>query len=223
MATSGSLVFATGSFQNANGQPTGDQIAYFDGATWRPVGSNGAGNGPWFGDGLALAVYGGQLYAGGGFTSAGGDTLAHGVASRSLRLPDAEIGNFSGNYVGNNVYSSTGAGQTKTMSIARGTSQFFPVLIQNDGLQSASFTLKGTGAATGYTVTFTNYADGANITTAVKNGTFTTGSLARGQNFAMKMTVALSPTAASTGSFYVIASSTVGTPKDVVRGIVNAT
>ncbi len=46
LATSGSLLFAAGSFQDANGVATADHIAYFDGATWRPIGSNGAGNGP---------------------------------------------------------------------------------------------------------------------------------------------------------------------------------
>ena len=76
----------------------------------------------------------------------------------SLQLPDAEIGIFSGNYVGNDVYNKTAVGQTKTMQIAKGASQYFPVLIQNDGPLPASFKVKGTGAATGYTVTYINYA-----------------------------------------------------------------
>ena len=87
MTTSGSLVFATGSFQNANGEPRADDVAYFDGSAWQPVGSNGAGNGPWIGDGTALATYGQKLIAGGNFTSAGGDTMAHGIASYPL-VPD---------------------------------------------------------------------------------------------------------------------------------------
>ena len=174
MTSSGPLLFAAGSWQNANGQPTADVVAYFDGTSWRPVGSNGHGNGPWVGDTQALAVVNGQLYAGGALTGAGGDKKANFAASRSLRLPDAEIGIFSGNYVGNDVYNKTAVGQTKTMQIAKGASQYFPVLIQNDGPLPASFKVKGTGAATGYTVTYINYANGANITTAVRNGTFST-------------------------------------------------
>ena len=223
MTSSGPLLFAAGSWQNANGQPTADVVAYFDGTSWRALGSNGHGNGPWVGDTQALAVVNGQLYAGGALTGAGGDKKANFAASRSLRLPDAEIGIFSGNYVGNDVYNKTAVGQTKTMQIARGASQYFPVLIQNDGPLPASFKVKGTGAATGYTVTYINYANGANITTAVRNGTFSTDTLARGQSFAMKMIVKLSATAAATGTFVVTASSTAGTQPDVVKGVVRAT
>jgi len=84
LASVGSHVFATGTFQNANGDGRADNIAFFDGSTWRPVGSNGAGDGPWAGEGSALALVDRQLYAAGNFTSAGGDTQAQSVASFSL-------------------------------------------------------------------------------------------------------------------------------------------
>ncbi len=84
LTSSGPGVFATGSFQNANGDPVADNVAYFDGSAWHPVGSNGAGDGPLNGAGLALAVFGRQLYAGGSFTSAGGDSQARSAASYSL-------------------------------------------------------------------------------------------------------------------------------------------
>ena len=51
MTTVGPRVFAAGSFQNAGGDPRADQIAYFDGTAWHALGSNGAGNGPWIGNG----------------------------------------------------------------------------------------------------------------------------------------------------------------------------
>ena len=97
------------------------------------------------------------------------------------------------------------------------------MLVQNDGPLPASFKVKGTGAAPGYTVTYINYANGANITAAVRNGTFSTGSLARGQSFALKMIVKLTATAAASATFAVTATSTAGTPPDVVKGIVRAT
>jgi hypothetical protein len=87
MTTSGSRLFVAGSFQNANGDPRADMVATFDGSAWHNVGSNGAGNGPWIGNGLALATYGPLLEAGGNFTSAGGDTLAEYAASYPL-APD---------------------------------------------------------------------------------------------------------------------------------------
>jgi hypothetical protein len=80
----GSYVLATGTFLNANGDPRADNIAFFDGTAWHPVGSDGAGNGPWSGNGLALTVVDRTLYAAGSFTSAGGDPQAHSVASFAL-------------------------------------------------------------------------------------------------------------------------------------------
>ena len=76
LASFGSNVFATGTFQNADGDPLADNIAWFDGTDWNPVGSSGAGNGPWVGEGSALAIVDRQLYAAGNFTSAGGDNQA---------------------------------------------------------------------------------------------------------------------------------------------------
>ena len=89
LTSSGPGVFATGSFQNANADPVADNIAYFDGSAWQPVGSNGAGDGPLNGAGLALAVFGQQLYAGGSFTSAGGDSQARSVAAYSQPVAPA--------------------------------------------------------------------------------------------------------------------------------------
>ena len=84
ITTAGSRVFAAGSFQNADGDPTADQIGVFDGTKWHPVGSDGAGNGPLGGNTLAVSVFGGKLYAGGAFTKAGGDPLASSAASYPL-------------------------------------------------------------------------------------------------------------------------------------------
>lgn len=77
----GTNVYTTGSFQNANGDPTADFIASFDGTDWHPIGSDGAGNGPWSGNGLALGSWKQRLFVGGNFTSAGGDTQAKYLAA----------------------------------------------------------------------------------------------------------------------------------------------
>ena len=73
-------VFVGGNFQNGGGDARADNIARFDGTTWGPVGSDGAGNGPWLGDTRALARFGSDLVAGGNFTRAGGDGLANSIA-----------------------------------------------------------------------------------------------------------------------------------------------
>jgi hypothetical protein len=84
LAGVGSYLFVTGTFLNANGDPRADHVAWFDGTDWHPVGSDGAGNGPWSGNGLALALFQQRLYATGNFTSAGGDTQAQSAASFAL-------------------------------------------------------------------------------------------------------------------------------------------
>lgn len=74
--TSGTHVYATGNWLNVGGDPTADYLADFDGTSWRPVGSNGAGNGALNAKGESITIFGGVLHVGGNFTSAGGDSLA---------------------------------------------------------------------------------------------------------------------------------------------------
>jgi hypothetical protein len=115
MANDGRSVYATGSFQNADGDPTADFIASFDGGAWHPVGSDGAGNGPWGGNGLSLASFDGRLVAGGNFTSAGGDTQAQYLASYAgqVRLTISFVGNGNGR-----VYTNDGIQCSTTCSIS---------------------------------------------------------------------------------------------------------
>jgi hypothetical protein len=63
MAATSSQLVVTGSFQNADGNPAADGVASFDGTAWKPMSSNGAGNGPWIGNGLAVAILGKDVYA----------------------------------------------------------------------------------------------------------------------------------------------------------------
>ena len=96
LTTSGSQLFAAGSFQNANGDSRADNVASFDGSAWHPVGSDGAGNGPLNGEGRALATFGlgAPLHAGGNFTNAGGDTQADFVArygSATVAVPTPTV------------------------------------------------------------------------------------------------------------------------------------
>jgi hypothetical protein len=80
----GSSLYAGGSFTDAGGDPAADFIGVYDGRGWQAVGSNGAGNGALPAKVSALAVFDRlapagdprSLFAGGSFTSAGGDTQA---------------------------------------------------------------------------------------------------------------------------------------------------
>jgi hypothetical protein len=219
--TYGSLIVAAGSFQNANGIATADDTAYFDGTHWHPIGSNGAGNGPLSQHPTALGITGGKVYVGGAFTSAGGDTLAEYLAAYALRLPDALIGGTStGPFAGNNVYSSTGAGEVRQVTVNRGASKDVYVKIQNDGLTPASFNVKGTGGATGVSDHY--FLGGNTVTAAVKAGTFSTPSIDPRDSVVLRLHIVVANSSAAHATFVTTARSQSGTPPDAVRVAVTA-
>jgi hypothetical protein len=220
LATYGSLVIAAGSFQNADGIATADDIAYFDGSHWRPIGSNGAGNGPLSAHPVSLGIVGGKVYVGGSFTSAGGDSMAKYLAAYGLRQPDAMIGaSTAGSFVGNNVYSPTGAGEVRHVTVNRGHSTAAYIKIQNDGLVTASFTINGTGGASGYAVHY--FRGTTNVTSAVRGGTYVTDSIDARGSFLIRMVVTLAKSTASSATFVTTARSQNGT-HDGVRFAVTA-
>lgn len=87
LLVSGSNVYATGSFLNAGGNAMADHVAVFNGSSWSNVGSDGAGNGPFIGQGNALATFAGSTIVGGGFTNAGGDPDADRIAAYGAAGP----------------------------------------------------------------------------------------------------------------------------------------
>ena len=220
MTTSGPVVFAAGSFQNANGVATADDIAYFDGTAWHPLGSDGAGNGPLNSNVIALATFGLGLVAGGNFTDAGGDPLADSIGSLSLLRPDARIGTAAGGpFTGNDFYSATGASEHKTISVLRGHSGRLYVDIQNDGLFDDTFRVTGPGGAQGFTLTYFHGA--TNVTAQVLAGTYSTGSLAPAAHVTIKVVIHVAAGSANSRTFLISARSP-GTPVDAVKAIVNA-
>ncbi|MDX6481135.1 MAG: hypothetical protein QOG85_1645 [Gaiellaceae bacterium] len=221
MTTSGSLVFTAGSFQNANGVATADDIAYFDGTAWRPLGSDGAGNGPLNSNVIALAIFNGRLVAGGNFTNAGGDPLADVVASHTILRPDARIGAAAaGPFAGNNVYNAAGTNEGKTISVARGDSGTLYVDIQNDGLSADTLKLTGPGGAHGFTLSY--FQGSTNVTSQVLAGTYSTASLTPGAHVTIRVLIKVASGSAASGTFLISARSAPGVPVDAVKAIVNA-
>ena len=94
------------------------------------------------------------------------------------------------------------------MFVTRRRTGTFYVSIQNDGLVAAAFTIKGTGAARGYTVRY--YRGAVNVTAQVKAGTYSTGAIGARSAITLRMIVTLSASAAATGSFLVKATSIGG-------------
>jgi hypothetical protein len=221
MTTSGSLVFAAGSFQNANGVATADDVAYFDGTAWHPLGSDGAGNGPLNSVVDAVVIFNKRLVAGGNFTNAGGDPLADVIGSRTILNPDARIGTAAaGPFAGNNVYSAAGAGEGKTISVSRGHSGTVYVDIQNDGLSADILRVTGPGGAKGFTLTY--FHGGTNVTSQVRAGNYSTGSLAPGAHVTIKVVIHVASGSANSRTSLISARSAPGVPTDAVRAIVNA-
>jgi hypothetical protein len=93
--------------------------------------------------------------------------------------------------------------------------------MQSDGLVTDTLTVVGTGAATGFTVTY--FRGAQNVTAQVKNGTYSIPNLGPGEAATLKMVVKLSQNSANTGSFLIKGKSQPGTTADVVKATVKAT
>ena len=73
-------VFAAGSFLNAGNTAAADSIAYWNGATWNPVGDGVATNEALGGTVVDFAISGATVYTVGAFSDAQGNAAADGIA-----------------------------------------------------------------------------------------------------------------------------------------------
>jgi hypothetical protein len=176
MAATSSQVVATGSFQNADGNPAADGVASFDGTAWKPMGSNGAGNGPWIGNGLAVAILGKDVYVGGSFTSAGGDPLATYVARYAPQAAPSNV--FTIGAAKANL--SRGTAKLTVKAPGSGT-----LALSGAGVRSAKVTTPATPAAVQLTV----QATGKSSQTLNRVG-----------RVSVKVTIAFTPTGGSVRS-----------------------
>ena len=118
------------------------------------------------------------------------------VAAPITRQPDGQIALGSGSFAGNNVYNLDGTSQSSSKTTTAGTKVTFSIKIQNDGTGAKDkFKVHATGATvTGYT--FVCKKGTTNITTAVLNGTYTTGKIAVGASITIKCSVTIGSSAA---------------------------
>jgi CSLREA domain-containing protein len=104
--------------------------------------------------------------------------------------PDALIKLASDtSFVGSAVYSSTAAGQTRTVTIARGSTATFTLRFLNHGYASDRVRVSGCGSTTGLTTTYLSGT--TNVTSGVTGGTFKTNNLTPNsfQNLTLKATL----------------------------------
>ena len=83
--------------------------------------------------------------------------------------PDVSISSSNGQRIGNDIYNSTGAQQSKSANIKRGRSATFQLRLENDSSQTDGFKVKGTGGNKKFAVTYTSGGD--SLTSFIVNGT----------------------------------------------------
>jgi len=117
--------------------------------------------------------------------------IAAAAAASRIRLnprrSDGLIRTASSAYVGNDVYNTTGAGQTATAKKKRGKKATFFIAVQNDGTLTDTFRLLGGGNRKGFRVTW--FAGTEDVTSQVTHGTYTLRDLAPGQQRVIRLVV----------------------------------
>ena len=142
------------------------------------------------------------------------------VVRPSDQRPDAWISTSAlSSYVGNNVYNSTGAKQTRTLSAQRGRTRTFHVRVYNDGTGQNDFVVRGSAARPGSTVRYLR--EGKDITGVVRSAGGWRIQLGRASYVSLEVRV--TPTASAKVGAVKPATVTAtwrgdGTRTDVVRG-----
>ena len=110
----------------------------------------------------------------------------------STGVDGGQVSTYHGPWLGNRIYYATGAGQAAILpqrAAVVGSFVTFDISIQNNGNRTDRFKVKATGAADGWTVTYSRGA--TNITSAVVAGTYRTPSLAPGATYLIHAKVTL--------------------------------
>ena len=134
------------------------------------------------------------------------------------RRSDGLVRLGTGTFAGNNTYNTTGAGQTKTATVAKKGTARFTIRAQNDGNTAQALTIKGPGGTTTFTVVYKRGT--TNITSRVVAGTYTTGTLAPGATHDITLTVTAKTTAKAGNAITRAVTITAGSTKDTVKATV---
>jgi hypothetical protein len=108
--------------------------------------------------------------------------------------PDAQIKLASDtSYLGVGIVNTTGAGQTRSSTTARGKSARFDLRFANAGTHSDAIAVHGCKSTSGFTVQY--FKGTTNVSTEVTAGTYKTGTLGAGASRVLKLKIAISFTA----------------------------
>lgn len=109
--------------------------------------------------------------------------------------PDGRIRLGAGAQVGNDVYNTTGTGQSRATSARRGSQVTFNLSIQNDGSVADIFRVRAQASTTYYAVRYYSVSPVADITGLVTAGLYQTPDLAPGASFAIRAIVTVKSSA----------------------------
>jgi hypothetical protein len=138
--------------------------------------------------------------------------------------PDGLIKLGSGNFIGNGVYNTTGANQTRSTTATLSQTKTFTVRAENDGTTIDSIRLRGPGSSARWSVTY--LFEGTNVTSQAIDGTFTLEDLAPGvgEDVTLKIKPKSTAIIGSSKAVLVTAESLGdGTAKDAIKAKVTVT
>jgi hypothetical protein len=139
--------------------------------------------------------------------------------------PDGQIAQGGGTFVGDDVYNSSGAGQTEAATLAPGNSITFPLRAQSDAqFLRERLRVRGPGGDQYFRVKYTDHT-GNDITSAITGSGFQTASLTPGTVEPLRVRVTVlagTPTGATIKLRVNIASTRVPSRVDRVVAVVNA-
>lgn len=150
--------------------------------------------------------------------------LLSGVVSAAARTPvhqpDGKIKFASDRYfLGNNIYNTNGAGQTRSYSALAGATATFFLKFQNDGRTPDQIGVRGCGSVSGYRVHYFHH--GRDVTAAVRSGIYRTDRLTPGTEEGLTLKIQTESAFGSSYSCGVTATSVKApTRQDVVVAVV---
>jgi hypothetical protein len=133
--------------------------------------------------------------------------------------PDGRIRVGTGKLVGDDVYNTTGADQTRKTAVRPGSKVTYTVSVQNDSTISEAITLRGQGSTDHLRVAYRDPA-GNTITGAVVRGTFRTPTLGPWETYLVRVVVTIrrsAPRDYSVARTLTSRSTTHATARDTVR------
>ena len=126
-----------------------------------------------------------------------GDTamISVGQVSECPPRPDALVrgGPADSAYLGNNIYNTTGAHQTKVRRVRRGYGDVFTVKLENDSECTDEFMVGSDLSVRSPRIKVTYWSGTMNVTHSVKAGTFMTGPLDPGESAFLMIEVFVNP------------------------------